>query len=100
MAKNGGTLQKLFNTENPSIYEKELLQVTNYVDRNSKFEILLLHKDKIKNQIKRIRKNNQKEIPKISTIKKVQRIRQVYKNSKAKYLLKYDRIKLVSGIFI
>ena len=56
MAKNGGTLQKLFNTENPSIYEKELLQVTNYVDRNSKFEILLLHKDKIKNQIKRIRK--------------------------------------------
>ena len=43
MARTGGTLQKLFNTENTSIYEKELLLVTNYVDKNSKFEILLLH---------------------------------------------------------
>lgn len=98
MAKNGGTLQKLFNTENPSIYEKELLHVTNYVDRNSKFEILLLHKDKIKNQIKEYEKIIKKKYPKFQRSKKFKEFDKYIKNSKAKYLLKYDRIKLVSGI--
>ena len=40
MEKTGGSLEKLFDSDEVAIYENELLEVTHFVDPQSKFERL------------------------------------------------------------
>ncbi len=47
MARTGGSLYVIFNTKNTEIYQKELISVTNFVDKSSKFEKLTEHKKNI-----------------------------------------------------
>lgn len=99
MEKTGGTLEAIFDDVETSLYEKELLRVTNFVDKNSKFEKLNSHKNTIKSKISEYEKIIKKHYPKFLRSKKFQEFDRYIKKSKAKYLLKYDRIKLVTGIF-
>jgi hypothetical protein len=95
--RNGGSLEKIFNTNRIDIFEQELLKVTFLVDKNSKFEKLEQHKNIVKNKIKEYEKIIKNKYPKFMRSKNFKEFDKYIKNSKAKYLLKHDRIKLISG---
>ena len=69
MEKTGGTLKVLFQTDNP-IIEKELLEVTHFVDENSLCKKLEHHKDLIKTKIKTFENIIKQDYPKFMRSKK------------------------------
>jgi len=96
MEKNGGTLEKVFDTDSATLFESELLEVTHFVDKNSKCEKLFTHKEIIKSKIKDYEKIIKNRYPKFLRSKKFKEFDKYIKKSNAKYLLKYDRVKLVT----
>ena len=98
MEKTGGTLQAIFNQEDISVIKNELLAVTNFVDKNSKFEKLEQHKQILKNKIREYENEIKKGYPDFMRSKKFKEFNRYIKKSNARYLLKYDRVKLVSGV--
>ena len=96
MEKTGGRLEIIFDDDNAGFYEKELLEVTKIVDKNSKFEKLLQHKNIIKEDILKYENIIKKRYPKFMRSKKFKEFDKYIKGSNARYLLKYDRIKLVT----
>lgn len=91
-----------FSTFRPfdlSTIEKELLAVTYYVDENSLCHKLLTHKEQVKKKIKTYESQIKEDYPKFMRSKKFREFDKYIKKSKAKYLLKYDRVKLVSPVF-
>ena len=98
MERNGGTLEVLFNTDNIETIESELLTVTSFVDNQSRCEKLKNYKKLIKEKIIDYEKIIKNRYPKFMRSKKFKEFDKYIKKSKAKYLLKYDRIKLVSGL--
>lgn len=99
MNKTGGTLNMLFNTENGDIFFDELVKVTNFVDENSLFVRLYEHKDRVKSKILEYEKIIKNYYPKFQRSKKFKEFDKYIKKSEARYLLKYDRVKLVKGGF-
>ena len=126
MAKTGGALSVLFKlsqtnesvknkeqkvkSENPTFYLlpftfcpnillQELLQVTNMVDENSLNHKLLAHKEQIRRKIKTLETVIREDFPNFMRSKKFKEFDKYIKKSKAKYLLKYDRIKFISPFF-
>lgn len=95
---SGGNFQLLFQEENP-LFEEELFKVTNFVDENSLCVKLYEHRDRIKQQIKYYEKIIKSEYPKFLRSKKFKEFDRYIRKSKAKYLLKYDRVKLIEGFF-
>ena len=98
MNKTGGNLEVIFNSNNP-IYKEELIKVTNFVDENSLCVKLYEHKDRIKEKIKEQEKIIKKYYPNFQRSKKFKEFDKYIKKSNARYLLKYDRVKLVEGFF-
>ena len=98
MEKTGGTLEVIFRTSNSCI-KKELLEVTNFVDENSLCKKLQYHKDIVKEKIKEAESVIKKDYPKFMRSKRFKEFEKYIKNSDAKYLLKYDRVKLVKGFW-
>ena len=96
--RTGGTLSCLFKTENPVI-ERELLAVTNFVDGNSLGKKLERHKDLIKDKINEYESIIKKDYPKFMRSKRFKEFEKYIKHSDAKYLLKYDRVKLIKGFW-
>ena len=96
MVKTGGTFQKLFLSDNPLI-ESELFKVTNFVDENSLCVRLIEHRERVKLQIKKYDENIKKDYPKFQRSKKFKEFDKFIKKSNAKYLLKYDRVKVTCG---
>lgn len=96
--KTGGTLQILFDIseEQGKIFEKELIKVTHFVDEHSLCLRLKLHKEQIKKKIKIYEDEIKLDYPKFMRSKKFKEFDKYIKKSKAKHLLKYDRIKLIS----
>ena len=76
--------------------KKELLAVTNFVDSNSHHAKLLEHKNQIKKRIKFLEAQIKQDYPNFMRSKKFKEFDKYIKKSKAKYLLKYDRVKLIS----
>jgi hypothetical protein len=99
MEMSGGTLEFIFNDENVFEYERELLRVTDFVDSNSRCEKLEHHKKLIKSKIAEYEKIIKARYPKFMRSKKFKEFDKYIKGSKAKYLLKHDRVKLISGMF-
>lgn len=99
MEKNGGSLDFIFNDEDTKIYEQELIKVTDFVDVNSRCERLVQHKNLLKKQIKEYEEIIRARYPKFLRSKNFKEFDKYIKGSKAKYLLKHDRVKLISGIF-
>lgn len=98
MNKTGGTFFKLFKDNNPLI-KQELIEVTHFVDKNSLCEKLYLHKKNVQEKIKILDMDIKFYYPKFRRSKKFKEFEKYIKKSKAKYLLKYDRIKLITGFW-
>lgn len=96
--KTGGSLEVLFLSTNPGIKE-ELLNVTHFVDENSLCIRLYEHKARIKERVKGFEQIIKADFPEFLRSKKFKAFEKYIKRSKAKYLLKYDRVKLISGFF-
>ena len=99
MLINGGSLENLFNISQKNkikIIQEELLNVTYYVDKNSLFLTLTSHKKLIQEKIISYTKLIEKEYPHFLRSKPFLEFNKYIKNSKAKYLLKYDRVKIIS----
>lgn len=94
--KTGGTLAAIFGSEN---YLEELVKVTNFVDENSMCIRLLEHKDRVKEKIKEYEKIIKLYYPKFQRSKKFKEFDKYIKKSNARYLLKYDRVKVIEGGF-
>ncbi len=98
MPVTGGSLGVVFDVKSGiDEYEKELLQVTKLVDRHAKFEVLNLHKVSVKSKILECEKVIKQKYPKFLRSKKFKEFDRFIKKSEARYLLKYDRVKLLSG---
>ncbi len=94
--KNGGSLEKLFLVSDCSFIEKELIRVTDFVDKNSRMITLKKYKQQFSSQIKEYQKLIQEEFPDFQRSKKFKEFDKYIKKSNARYLLKYDRVKIVS----
>ena len=97
MENTGGSLEVIFDDNNIEFYEKELIEITKIVDKNSKFEKLLNHKNLVKDEIKKYENIIKKHYPKFMRSKKFKEFDKYIKGSNAKYLLKHDRVKLITG---
>lgn len=97
MERTGGTLEAIFDDNDPSFYQNELIRITGMVDVNSKCEKLKLHKDIIKDKIKSYEEIIKQKYPQFQRSKKFKEFDKYIKKSNARYLLKYDRIKLITG---
>ena len=98
MNRTGGTLTMLFKEDNP-IFMEELIKVTNFVDQNSLCVRLYEHKDRVKSKIKEYENIIKLYYPKFMRSKKFKEFDMYIKKSNARYLLKYDRVKLIQGGF-
>ena len=97
MNRTGGTLKLLFGSDK---YKKELIKVTNFVDENSLCVRLYEHKDRVKLKIKEYEAIIKQDYPNFKRSKKFKEFDKYIKKSKARYLLKYDRVKLIEGGFL
>ena len=98
MERTGGTLHALFGTDSPVI-KNELVNVTHFVDKNSLCERLNHHKKIVKDKIRQFENVIKEDYPKFMRSKKFKEFEKYIKKSDAKYLLKYDRIKLIRGFW-
>jgi hypothetical protein len=100
--KTGGSLDKIFSIEEfereiilPQI-TKELIAVTNFVDTSSMFRTLKLHRERVKLQLKFFEEEIKEDYPDFMRSKKFKEFEKYIRRSKAKYLLKYDIVKLIT----
>lgn len=99
MERTGGSIEVIFDDDTPKFYQNELLEVTKFVDKNSKCEKLLAHKCIIKGKIADYEQIIKEKYPNFQRSKKFPEFTKYIKGSNAKYLLKYDRVKLISRGF-
>lgn len=96
MPKTGGTFQVLFKSDNP-ILAAELFKVTNFVDENSLCVRLYEHRERIHDQICEFDRLIKKSYPSFRRSQKFKEFDKFIRHSDAKYLLKYDRVKVMGG---
>ena len=97
--KNGGSLENIFNTSNLVEIKEELKNVTNLIDKNSRLNIFLKAKEEASNQIKGMQSAIKRDYPNFLRSKKFPEFEKYIKSSDAKYLVKYDAIRLIQGFF-
>lgn len=97
--KKGGSLHNLFNTNEVETIRAELVNVTNLIDKNSRLKIFLNAKEEAANQIKGMQSAIKRDYPEFLRSKKFVEFEKYIKNSDAKYLVKYDAIRLMQGFF-
>lgn len=78
------------------ILERELLAVTNFVDEQASNQRLITHKEQMKKKIKLFEGEIKKYYPEFMRSKKFKEFDRYIKKSKARYLLRYDRVQYVS----
>lgn len=99
MPKTGGNLDIIFDCNEKdkiSTIEKELVAVTHFVDENSLCKKLYVHKEQIKSKIKTQESIIKQDYPNFMRSKKFKEFDKYIKKSKARFLLRYDRVKFVS----
>lgn len=99
MLRTGGSLYKLFGADDEEL-RSELIKVTNFVDENSHLKKLYEHKKLLNEKIKYYDSIIKSYYPKFQRSKRFREFERYIKSSNAKYLLKYDRIKLVKGFIV
>ncbi len=100
IAKTGGSLSVLFNNpEYMSEIFEELVNVTHFVDENSLHKKLSYHKEQIKKKIKELDIEIKKEYPQFQRSKNFKELEKLVRKTNAKYLLKYDRVKIKGWFF-
>ena len=98
MERTGGTFHALFGTDKPIIMQ-ELIEVTHFVDKNSLCEKLQHHKSVVKEKIKEFENIIKQDYPKFMRSKRFKEFEKYIRKSDAKYLLKYDRVKIIKGFW-
>ena len=96
MLKTFGSIEKLFLTPDIENIKNELIQVTDFVAKNSSMEKLYTLKNKITEQIKEMESIIKKEYPNFQHTKKFKEFEKFIKRHKAKFFLKYDRVKYIT----
>lgn len=86
----------VFASKDISIIWKELLSITHFVDENSLCLKLKKHKNQVKVKSKHYEELIKADYPKFMRSVKFKEFEKYIKKSKARYLLKYDRVKFVS----
>ena len=97
--KNGGSLETLFKTSDITEIKEELINVTKLIDKNSRLQIFLNAKEEVSKTIKSMQNAIQREYPNFQRSKKFNEFEKYIKNTEAKYLVKYDAIRLMQGFF-
>ncbi len=97
--KNGGSIANLFNTSDITQIHTELVNVTNVIDENSRLKIFLNAKETTADTIKSMQNAIRRDYPEFMRSKKFAEFENYVKNSDAKYLVKYDAIRLMQGFF-
>ncbi|MBQ9245612.1 hypothetical protein IJ182_05025 [bacterium] len=97
--KTGGSIATLFNTSDITAIQQELINVTNLIDQNSRLKIFLNAKQETSNTIKSMQNAIKRDFPEFQRSKKFTEFEKYVKNSDAKYLVKYDAIRLTQGFF-
>lgn len=92
--RNHGTLEKLFYTQDVKTIEKELFTVTKHIDKNSALTRLNSQKDKVLGEIKLLDGKIKAKYPDFKRSYPFKIFDGPLKKSEAKYLLKYDRVKV------
>lgn len=98
--KNGGSIEKLFDTKDISEIKSELVQVTRLTDKNSRLTVFLEAKEETSKTIKSMQSAIKRDYPNFLRSKKFPEFEKYIKNSDAKYLVKYDAIRIIKGFFI
>lgn len=99
IVKTGGSLNVLFKTDNCAELFKELVNVTHFVDENSLHKQLSYHQEQIKKKIKELDKEVKKEYPQFQRSKKFKELEKLIKKTNARFLLKYDKVKIRGWFF-
>lgn len=94
--KTGGSIEKIFCSDNP-LYKDELIKVTNFADENSLCVKLYEQKSRLKDEIKEQELIIKSDFPNFQRTKKFKEFDKYIRKSKARHLLKYDRVKLIEG---
>lgn len=97
--KNGGSIQTLFNTNDITQIKEELINVTKLIDKNSRLKIFIDAKEETSKTIKSMQYAIKRDYPDFLRSKKFTEFEKYIKNSEAKYLVKYDAIRIVQGFF-
>ena len=97
--KNGGSLEKLFDTKDISQIKAELINVTRLTDKNSRLSVFTQAKEETAKNVTGMQKAIRRDYPNFLRSKKFPEFEKYIKNSDAKYLVKYDAIKIMKGIF-
>lgn len=97
--KKGGTIETLFDTKDVSEIKKELINTTNLLDKNSRLQVLTEAKEETLNTIKRMQSAIKRDYPNFLRSKKFPEFEKYIKNSDAKYLVKYDAVRILKGVF-
>ena len=95
MLKTGGSFEKIFDGEN-YFYEKELTRVTQFVDENSRLTKLYRLRDAVREKIDRQEEIILEYFPEFQRSKPLKQIEKIVKKTNAKYLLSYDRVKILN----
>ncbi|EKE03033.1 MAG: hypothetical protein ACD_20C00287G0016 [uncultured bacterium] len=97
----GGTIEKLFKTSEVDIFQQELMNVTNFVDKNSLFERFYSRKAEIKTEIKDFEVLIKIDYPDFKRTESFSPINSYFKKNKtsAKYLLQYDNVRITQPVF-
>ncbi len=97
--KHGGSLEKLFDTNDINKIKSELINVTRLTDKNSRLTVFTQAKEETAKTIAGMQKAIRRDYPNFLRSKKFPEFEKYIKNSDAKYLVKYDAIKIMKGLF-
>lgn len=97
--KTHGKLECIFKTQNVSEIEKELINITYGKGNIAALEKLKSAKMEVVQKIKVLDKNIKEKYPSFKRSEPFKPIEKVIKKTDAKYLLKYDRVKVKGGWF-
>lgn len=97
--KTGGSLENIFNTDDITIIKDELINVTNLIDKNSRLKIFEEAKISTSKTIKSMQNSIKNDYPEFMRSKKFVEFEKYVGNSDAKYLVKYDAIRISHGFF-
>lgn len=96
MLRTCGELRVIFDIQNVDEIEKELLKVTDFVAKNSMQDKLYNLKENINFQIKEQENVIKNDFPDFQHTKKFAQFDKFIKRHKAKFFLKYDKVKFIT----
>ncbi len=97
--KNGGSLETLFDTNDIKQIKSELINVTRLTDKNSRLTVFTQAKEETAKTVAGMQKAIKRDYPNFLRSKKFPEFEKYIKNSDARYLVKYDAIRIMKGFF-